>query len=300
MWIMFFAGVLITASPALVALSVTSRRGRDEADRAWRDGYEQGCDDELASCAPCDCKPTAPRRPSGAARSASGSPDLSPGSADLEHGGGLPSPPPAAVLSGGPPWPDADVPPRVAESVYPEWDDTAEHLAVLAQPYYAVKGDSPGPGLPPCASCGCEPWENDPADRRSHERHCPLGPRQLGLFPASPIFDALALERSMITPTSQTSAPPPVAGPPPGDHHGGGGGTKPPAPQPGADIGAGPDNPGSRQVGAGADPWETLKAAEADIWDAFTDGQVFDIVKRDLATLRVAMAEPLELPPWRS
>lgn len=33
---------------------------REQAlDRAWREGYEKGCDDELASCAPCEHEPLA-------------------------------------------------------------------------------------------------------------------------------------------------------------------------------------------------------------------------------------------------
>ena len=34
-----------------------------------------------------------------------------------------------------------------------------------------------------CAECGCETWTFGPDDLRSHERHCPNGPRARGLWP---------------------------------------------------------------------------------------------------------------------
>lgn len=65
-----------------------------------------------------------------------------------------------------------------------EWEPApTDQLAINAR-YKAPGAASPAAGqIVRCAECGCEPYEGDADDRRSHVRECPIGPRARGLWP---------------------------------------------------------------------------------------------------------------------
>lgn len=266
-------------------------------DGAWRDGYERGCGDELASCAPCDR-------------------------------------------------------PHAAE---PPWDDTADGLAGRAAPYYeplargaggthppvttapcsgedghshaALKGDSPGPGLP--APVGCH-WpdcaDSGACDFRGQQCAADAvfvparrGPAQDFVAAAATIYDQLVSDLGRRSPFADESLDLrlPAAPLQRGD------GASPSAPahsdplhqatasQP---AGAEAKPPGPAMVpgempgrplavtetaGPGADPWQEIVAANQEVWEPFTDTDVFTRIGNDLEALRSALSAPVQLPPWK-
>lgn len=147
-----------------------------------------------------------------------------------------------------------------------------------------------------CPSCGCDPWEGDPDDRRSHERHCPLGPRARGINQATrpdepePRWDDTAENLALLAgpyyePLARDAEPDNVV-------HDALSGNRP-APVPGPEF---PTSPIYDQLaaGPGADPWERLAADlddDPDIseWSAKADAARCSEIVRELRQLREAL-----------
>ena len=109
-----------------------------------------------------------------------------------------------------------------------------------------------------CAECGCEPFEGDADDPRSHERHCPLGPRARGIDWREQTREQLAFLADD------------DPGPSPQGQH--------PAPEPREPVQAGPGSsfppidrsPWLReQMAARAEARERFEAARAAEWERF-------------------------------
>lgn len=200
-------------------------RFREQAlDRAWREGYEKGCNDELASCAPCEHEP-------------------------LARGAG----PTVPVTTT--PCPSENVP---------------------------LKGDSPGP--PPVTI-----YDQLAADfaARHAESHAD-----------GELYEMAHSER--FRPTTPLASPPGGVAPEPSApvlapvtrRDDPGAEVKPPAPVLDETAPSGPS-------GAGADPWQEIVAANQEVWEPFTDTDVFRRISGDLDALRSALSAPVQLPPWK-
>lgn len=188
----------------------------------------------------------------------------------------------------------------------PRWDDTSDHLAQLAAPYYeplirgagadippvttapcpgvlqAPKGDSPGSGTYPLSFP--EVHDVPPAIRFAHEGYWPWGPIHApGTFPTSPVYDRLAAERAQdarrVTAEGEGRALH-------GLNH--------------AHEAAGPAGltlPGL--AGPAADPWQEITEQATDVWDVIGDDELFGMLRWEIAAIRKQLDEPFQLTPWK-
>lgn len=202
----------------------------------------------------------------------------------------------------------------------PDWHDTADHLAELARPHYEPLARGAGAELPPVTTASCSGEDNQVtlkgdspgpgrflaaaqyiegrADGTVYGVPIPgapdfvFVPANPGPMP-SPIFDellALGFNAPGFRPLMQLATP--LASPP------GGVAPEPPAPrcELAAEAGTGD---GSNPSGAGADPWQEIVAANQEVWEPFTDTDVFRRISGDLDALRSALSAPVQLPPWK-
>ena len=177
----------------------------------------------------------------------------------------------------------------------PRWDDAVEDLMQRGRSYYEPLARGAGANLPPVTTAPC-PGETDGDMTLKGDSPGP------GL-PPLPIFDELAATWPACESPAPIGSPPVGAGPEPpapvmvpGEMPATQAVPFSPHQEPAA---AGRTGNHGETAGAGADPWHQITEANHDVWEVFDDSEVFGMIRWEIAALKRKLSEPWKLTPWK-